>query len=405
MNLLISLTIGLAAGQLPTAESPQPAKLPKSPLMLRGDWAPADHHRIDFDKLPRVPTDHVVVNDVRALKGVNQHNYLVRFDGRFWAMWSDGPGVEDRVGQVVKYSTSVDGLKWEPPQLLTPHPPKSGPDSPHYNTRSPEGSRYISRGFWVRDKELLALASLDEAAGFFGPSLALHAFRWLPHQKKWEDLGVAQQNAINNFPPEKLPNGEWAMSRRMHDYTKSGVQFSVGGVKAFNDWQSFPVVTAQDSALKAEEPLWWVLPDGKLMSLFRDNRSSGFLFRSLSSDQGRTWSKPIKTDFPDASSKLHGLRLRDGRYLLVSNTHPKRRDPLTLALSEDGLTFDKLFYLVGGRQVDYPHVIEHDGFLYIAYSGGKQSVEMMRVRLDDLKRLKMPATPLVAPDRPELPKP
>ncbi len=38
--------------------------------------------------------------------------------------------------------------------------------------------RYISRGFWQREGELLALASLDEAAGFFGPGLALHAFRF-----------------------------------------------------------------------------------------------------------------------------------------------------------------------------------------------------------------------------------
>jgi hypothetical protein len=29
---------------------------------------------IDFAKLPRVPSKHVVINDVRKDKGVNQHN-------------------------------------------------------------------------------------------------------------------------------------------------------------------------------------------------------------------------------------------------------------------------------------------------------------------------------------------
>jgi hypothetical protein len=244
----------------------------------------------------------VVVSDAKAAGGVNQHNYLVHHNGRFWAMWSDGPGVEDRVGQVVKYATSNDGLTWDAPQQLTPYPPNSGPDSPHYNTRKKEGLRYIARGFWVRDGQLLALASLDEAAGFFGPSLALMAFRWKAEEKQWEQIGVVQPNAINNFPPEKLPSGEWAMSRRMHDYKTTGVQFLVGGVKAIDDWQSFPVVTAQDSELKAEEPLWWTLPDGNLVSLFRDNRRSGFLYRSFSTDNGRTWSKPTQTDFPDATS-------------------------------------------------------------------------------------------------------
>lgn len=372
----------VAADAIP--KYPHPVTNTQSSLMLTGDWAPADHHQIDFDNLPRLPVQHIVVSDVRARRGVNQHNYLIHYEGRFWAMWSDGPEIEDRVGQVVKYSTSIDGVKWDEPRLMTPYPPGSGPDSPHYNTRNMEGFRYISRGFWVRNGQLLALASLDEAAGFFGPSLALHAFRWNPATKDWDAAGVVQDNAINNFPPKKLPTGEWAMSRRKHDYRQSGVEFLIGGKATLNDWKSFPVMSDKNSALKAEEPLWWTLPDGNLVSLFRDNGRGGYLYRAFSTDHGRSWSKPARTDFPDATSKFHGLRLSDGRYVLVSNSHPKRRDPLTLAVSDDGLVFNKLFYLVGGRHVDYPHVIEHDGSLYIAHTGGKRSIEIERVRLTDL---------------------
>jgi predicted neuraminidase len=72
------------------------------------------------------------------------------------------------------------------------------------------------------------------------------------------------------------------------------------------------------------------------MALFRDNRRSGFLYRSFSTDDGRTWSRPVRTNFPDATSKVHGLRLSDGRYVLVSNANPKKRDPLTIAVSDGG---------------------------------------------------------------------
>jgi hypothetical protein len=309
-------------------------------------------------------------------------------------MWSDGPEIEDRVGQVVKYATSRDGATWTEPKLMTGNPRGFGPDSPIYNTRKPEGFRYISRGFWVREGQLLALVSLDEAAGFFGPSLELRAFRWNRTTEKWDDIGVVQDNAINNFPPQRLPSGEWAMSRRKHDYEVSGVQFLIGGVTALDQWTSVPVVRGAggDVALKAEEPIWWTLPDGNIMALFRDNGPSRYLFRAFSVDNGRTWSRPVQTDFPDARSKLHGLRLKDGRYVLVSNANSKTRDPLTLALSRDGMVFDRLFYLVGGRHVDYPHVMEHDGHLYVAHSGGKRSVEIQRVRIADLDTLKMPAT-------------
>jgi hypothetical protein len=173
---------------------------------------------------------------------VNQHNYLAHHGGQFWAMWSDGPGIEDRVGQRVKFATSADGLKWSMPKFLTPIPPNSGPDSPHCGTRTDKGIRWISRGFWQREGELLALASLDEAAGFFGPSLELRAFRFDQASGEWRDAGLVFDDTINNFPPINLRTGDWMMSRRQHDYKTTGVQFRGGSVKSLGDWQSFPVL-------------------------------------------------------------------------------------------------------------------------------------------------------------------
>lgn len=402
--MMSRLILLLCAASVHLARAADPA------VMLSGSWMPADSHRIDFHALPRVPSEHAVVSDVRAkgssptvldkkAGGVNQHNYLAFHDGRFWAMWSDGPGIEDRVGQRVKFATSPDGLKWNEPKFLTPIPPNSGPDSPHYGTRTNKGMRYIARGFWKRDGEMLALASLDEAIGFFGPSLELRAFRFSKASSAWDDAGLVFKNAINNFPPLKLRTGDWMMSRRMHDYKTSGVHFLVGGVKALDDWQSFPVLGSA-SELKAEEPDWWILPDNHLAAVFRDNRRSGFLYRAFSTDDGRTWSKPVKTNFPDATSKISGLRLRDGRYVLVSNPNPKKRDPLTLSISKDGLVFTKMLYLVGGRHIDYPHVIEHEGSLFIAFAGGKQSVEVLKVKLADADAVQMPAAPLLAAEKP-----
>jgi pimeloyl-ACP methyl ester carboxylesterase len=362
--------------------------------MLAGNWVPEDPRTIDFENLPRIPSELVIVSDVSAeghdpskvdkqKGGVNQHNYLIHHQGQFLIMWSDGPGVEDRVGQRVKFATSQDGQNWSNPEFLTPEPPGSGPGSEFYGTRTEKGFRWIARGFWKRDRELLALASLDEAAGFFGPGLTLRAFRLQATGNTWEDVGIIADNTINNFPPDRLPNGLWMMSRRTYDYKKTGVHFLIGGVESMSTWESFPVL-GSGSELAAEEPLWWTLPDNRLLGLFRDNRHSGFIFRSFSSDQGRTWTLPERTNFPDATSKLHGLRIRDGRYVLVSNANPKKRDPLVLSISSDGVTFQQMGYLVDGRHVDYPHVMEHDGHLFVAFAGGKQSVEVLRINIDEM---------------------
>jgi hypothetical protein len=392
MTLLLTGMSVAAQKKTTAAAKPRPVKVdllkdPMSPIMLAGDWVPDDTHKIDYDKLPRVPANFRVVNDVHATRGVNQHNYLAWYAGKYWCMWSDGPGVEDRVGQRVKYATSPDGLNWTQGEFLTPAPAGSERSS-YYGTRTNKGFRWIARGFWEREGTLYALASLDEAAEFFGPGLELRGFRLDTLKWKWDDIGVIYDNAINNFAPEQIGTGEWMMSRRKYDYVKSGVEFLIGGQEKITDWKSYPVLGSADE-LTAEEPCFWMLPDKNLVALFRDNKGSGFLFRSFSSDNGRTWSKPVRTNFPDARSKFSQTRLKDGRYVVVSNANPAKRDPLVISISNDGVVFDKMIYLTGGRHIDYPHVIEHDGYLLIAFAGEKQSVEVMKVRLADLDKIEM----------------
>ncbi|MBI1312825.1 hypothetical protein GC176_16165 [bacterium] len=362
---------------------------PASPFMLKLPEVDSDPAKIDFARLPRVPSEHAVISDARDRAGtwVHQHAYLAYFGSRYWAMWSDGPGVpnpkltaeqhrnvvpgHDRPGTRVSYATSTDGLRWSQPADLS-GPPRI------------DGFGWIARGLWVRDGELLALASHFNAPGYPGEGLSLEAFRWEESLQRWVAHGTVLDDTLNNFPPKKLPSGEYMMTRRDH---RQQVSVMIGGDKEFNRWQIRPLAS-YDRKGRPEEPYWYVLPDGKnLVGLIRDNGGSKRLLRTFSTDNGRTWSRIIQTDFPDATSKFFALQTSRGYFALVSNSNPRRRDPLTLAISPDGLVFTHLFYLVGGRHIDYPHMIEHDGHLLIAFSGAKQTMEVLRVSLDSIDGL------------------
>ena len=187
------------------------------------------------------------------------------------------------------------------------------------------------------------------------------------------------------------------MTRRDH---QRQVSVMIGGTKAFNDWRFNPLAS-YDGNGRPEEPYWYILPDGRTIAgLIRDNGRSKFLLRTFSRDNGKTWSKMHRTNFPDATSKFFVHRTSRGYYVMVSNSNPRKRDPLTLAISEDGVVFTKLFWLIGGRHVDYPHIIEHDGHLLIAFSGAKQTMEVMKVSLDELERLAMPESVELDPHLP-----
>ncbi|QDT79379.1 hypothetical protein Mal35_28370 [Gimesia maris] len=402
LTLLASTTTAL----VPAVAEEQP-DAPVPVLNLPGSGT--DPTAIDYQSLPVLKGEHVIINpaalgpyprksdkiDLRDLR-LNLHNYLIYHDGKFWCIWSDGPRIEDEPTQEIKYATSVDGLHWSKAKSVT-----GTPKQPH---------AFIARGLWLRDGQLLALAAKYQGHGAFGPPdkkhLELIAYRWEPQQDKWVFGGKLYDNAINNFPPQKLPSDNWILTRRD---SRFNVSVLIGGVKALDDWHSFPVVgVKQVSGFRPDEPIFWVLPDNSLYALFRDNGKSQRLFFSTSNDEGRTWDTPVISNFPNAKSKLFSLATSHGYRVLVLNAHPKvNRRELYLAVSPDNKTFTRLAKLeipspaelpkevaslkkkfsAGIASLQYPHVIEHDGYLYIAFSRNKLQTEVFRVKLTDIDAL------------------
>jgi hypothetical protein len=149
---------------------------------------------------------------------------------------------------------------------------------------------------------------------------------------------VVLDDTLSNYEPSRLPSGEWMMSRRDRNGVLSVV---VGGRNAIGQWTIHPVPKPSDGH-EMSEPASWDLPDGRLSMVFRDQSSSFRLYRSFSHDGARTWTTPVRTNFPDGRAKTYVLRLRDGRYVLASNPQGGgARVPLGLSLSDDGLVFTR----------------------------------------------------------------
>ena len=366
-----------------------------------------DSAAIDYEKLPRLKGTLSVVNhaapgphartpdkiDVLDLR-LNLHSYLAHHDGKFWCIWSDGPKIEDEPTQEIKYATSTDGLTWSAAKSVT-----GTPAAPY---------AFIARGLWVRDGELLALGAHYKGKGAFGADkeLQLQAFVWDAKRGQWKFRGKLYDDAINNFAPQPLPSGDWIVTRRD---SRFNVTMMIGGRKALDDWQVFPVVQTGDiKGFRPDEPIFWTQPDNTLQALFRDNGGSSRLFHSTSTDQGHTWAVPALTNFPNATSKLFSLETSRGFRVLVLNANPKlARRELYLAVSEDGKTFTRLALLdvptpppvsesvsrinqkfrAGIASLQYPHAIEHDGRLLIALSRLKTQIEVFSVSLDDVAAL------------------
>lgn len=173
------------------------------------------------------------------------------------------------------------------------------------------------------------------------------------------------------------------------------------------------------------------MQDGTLVAFYR-SRWADFVYRSTSSDGGRTWTAPAPTTLPNNNASIQAIRLADGGIAILFNDSSAKdatgrrlslyddiggdeapaappalgrsafwgapRAPMTLAVSHDGgLTWPRRRNLETGdgfcmtnnskeklnREFSYPSLRQAaDGSLHIAYTYWRQAIKYVRVPLD-----------------------
>jgi predicted neuraminidase len=121
---------------------------------------------------------------------------------------------------------------------------------------------------------------------------------------------------------------------------------------------------------KSTQPAFVALDSNRVFAFLRA-RGGGTL-RSASFDVSKnTWGKPVETNLPNPDSAIDALRLDERRVLLVYNDNGTVRNPLSIAISDDGTTFRKLRDVENepGRDFSYPSLVHaRDGTFYLSYT-------------------------------------
>lgn len=155
-------------------------------------------------------------------------------------------------------------------------------------------------------------------------------------------------------------------------------------VPMYSDGYSFGIMAISDDngvTWKSSEPIvsyGGIQPSvvrkksGELVAYMRDNGPPPKrVIRSVSKDEGQTWSAGEDTEVPNPGTSLEAIVLKDGRWLMVFNDLEKGRTSLAVALSDDeGATWKWKRNLAKGEgQYHYPSVIQaKDGSIHVTYS-------------------------------------
>ena len=352
------------------------AEGPLAQLLLAGESL------ADAASLPLVKgRTSTVFRGEERVSGFNLHSYIAHFDGKFWAVWSSSGVGEEDPDQHVRYATSVDGHTWSKSTTLAADPEGPG--------------RWIARGVFVMDGRLTALAAYVESADYgkrgreaVWKGLRLMRFEW--DGNAWRPKGLFVDNCMSNFPPERLGETLALVCRDRNMDVGMALRDEQGR------WNVTPLAAAPPYD-KMDEPTFYATSEREVHMIIRDNSKSGYLLRALSRDAGRSWTAPVRTNFPDATAKNFPGRLGNGWFFLINNPNPKKRDPLAISFSRDGWQFERSLAIrkgaperrfagraKGSGSLQYPHAVEHGGSLWVIYSTNKEDIEVTEIPLAGL---------------------
>jgi predicted neuraminidase len=121
-----------------------------------------------------------------------------------------------------------------------------------------------------------------------------------------------------------------------------------------------------------------------------NGRKDGWMVRTESKDNGKTWSKGVDSPFPNPNAAVDFIRLQNGHHLLIFNDSFSDRTPLTVALSLDGAkTFPHKRNLIGEPKGDYgyPTVIQtRDDKIHVLFTSDERTVVRKAVFTEDWVR-------------------
>lgn len=119
-----------------------------------------------------------------------------------------------------------------------------------------------------------------------------------------------------------------------------------------------------------------------LMRATRNGRFGGSLAAAESPDHGCTWSRAWRSPLPNPNAGADMVKLANGHVALAFNNSPAHRNPLSVALSEDGgVTWPYIRDLEADpahpdERFAYPALIQaRDGTLHCTYTNSKYNIK------------------------------
>ena len=324
---------------------------------------------------PGIPNEHLF-GDLRPFAQCHASSLVALADGRVLVAWFGGtreghPDVSiwaaerEPIGEGAPVRQGRPGEGWSAPRVLARAAPR-----PHWNpvlfARSEQDLvLHFKVGESIRSWETWSQRSLDGGGSWQPPSPLVPGDR-------------GGRGAVKN-KPIRLESGEWLAGASVEGWRRwdSFVDRSPDGLTGWQASAPIPIDRARFEGKGLIQPSLWSTPAGDVHALLRS--TAGRIFRSDSSDAGRSWSTARAIDVPHNNSGLDVVRMRDGTLALACNPVPGNwaaRTPLSVLFSRDeGHTWPGRIDLeIEPGEFSYPAIVELEHGLAVSYTWNRRRI-------------------------------
>ncbi|MFI4910881.1 MAG: exo-alpha-sialidase [Sedimentisphaeraceae bacterium JB056] len=325
---------------------------------------------------------------------VNHFPFIYKYGSYYVASWINHPDSFDSAGTRTLYSTSTDGTNWTAAAPLVDYLSATG-DS------TVDG--YVSYNQWFKeiDGKLYSIVKVRRkvSSSWVGDYYIARAYTsaavadgepfWLEDEAPEGVLN--SYSGLNDLAAEdtQLYADAVVLAEYIEDYHDYYGPFASYGDRVY--------MTDADGNLLFE-PAFFTRPDGTEVMIARAAATYNRLF-ATERIPAALWLPAVETNVQDSPALSTAGNLNDGTCYIIGN-HAERdddteRDPLTIALSDDGVHFDRAFtirttpydrnYETSSRTgCQYPHAAVDGDYLWVIYSIHAQDIAISRIPLSAL---------------------
>lgn len=171
-----------------------------------------------------------------------------------------------------------------------------------------------------------------------------------------------------------------AVSGDKNEY--SAGQVTSDGVR----WTEWPM---KDSNYLVQPSVIRPQPGNSTLFVYYRDRRAQHIYKAESSDDGQTWTAPVKTIFPNNNAGIQARTLLNQHIVLVYNPTTADRHPLRISLSEDGgktWPYYRDLETGDGPEYSYPCILQTaDEWIHISYTFNRQTIKYVKIKEDWIK--------------------